>query len=70
MKNDIMEYNDIRNISLKIEYQAGRQWLMPVILGKKPSQKRTGRVAQGEDPEFKEQYCKKEKRKKKSFWFF
>jgi hypothetical protein len=34
-------------------------------LGKKKSQKRTGRVAQGVGPEFKPQYCKEGRRKKK-----
>jgi hypothetical protein len=33
---------------------------------KKPTPKRTGRVAQGVGPEFKSQYCKKEKKRKKS----
>jgi hypothetical protein len=31
----------------------------PIYLEKNPSQKRTGRVTQGVDPEFKPQYCKK-----------
>jgi hypothetical protein len=34
---------------------------------KNPSQKRAGRVAQGEGPEFKPQYCKKKKKKKCHF---
>jgi hypothetical protein len=37
---------------------------------KKPSQKRADGVAQGEGPEFKPQYCKKEKRKKKKKGLF
>jgi hypothetical protein len=36
------------------------------ILKKNPSQKRAGTVAQGIGPEFKLQYCKKKKRKKKN----
>jgi hypothetical protein len=34
-------------------------------ISKNPSQKRDGRVAQGEGPEFKPQYCKKKKKEKK-----
>jgi hypothetical protein len=34
-------------------------------LKKNPITKRTDGVAQGEGPEFKPQYCKKEKKKKK-----
>jgi hypothetical protein len=36
---------------------------MRSYLEKKIHQKRAGVVAQGEDPEFKPQYCKKKKKK-------
>jgi hypothetical protein len=35
---------------------------------KKASQKRDGGVAQGVDPEFKPQYCKKKKRERERKW--
>jgi hypothetical protein len=38
---------------------------MRPYLEKKPSQKRAGRVAQGEGPDFKSQYQKKKKKKTK-----
>jgi hypothetical protein len=36
---------------------------------KNPSQQRAGGVAQGEDPEFKPQYCKKKKKVKWVCWY-
>jgi hypothetical protein len=38
---------------------------MRPYLYKNPSQKRAGRVVQGIGPEFKHQYCKKKKKKRK-----
>jgi hypothetical protein len=55
-------------------YSGGRAWGIAVqsqprqivcetLSQKHPSQKRAGRVAQDESPEFKPQYCKKKKKK-------
>jgi single-stranded DNA-specific DHH superfamily exonuclease len=42
-----------------------RQTVYKTLSQKYPSQKRAGGVAQGEGPEFKPQYCKKKKKKRK-----
>jgi hypothetical protein len=52
---------DIRRI--KVQSQPGQIVLKPPSWKKKKTQKkRTGGVAEGVDPEFKPQYCKKKKK--------
>jgi hypothetical protein len=50
---------EIRRVTVRS--QPG-QIVLETLCRKNPSQKRTGRVAQGVGPEFKPQYCKKKKR--------
>jgi hypothetical protein len=49
---------EIRRIAVRSQ---PRQTILEALSGKNPSQKRAGEMAQG--PEFKPQYCKKEKKK-------
>jgi hypothetical protein len=55
-------YSDVRRIS--VLSQLG-QIVREILSRKNPSQKRTGGMAQGVDPEFKSQYYQKKKKKKK-----
>jgi hypothetical protein len=46
---------------LRFEASLGKQFINPYLKKKTPSQKRSGGVAQGVDPEFKSQPPKKKK---------